>query len=342
VLLYRRMPWPAARAAGVYVVLVAWMLGSLLINGTTRQGLQFIVVQVAFVGALLLASIARCVIGGRLDIVVARCFRLTASVLIASEIVGVADTGLHVDRRVAAIISLIGMGWFLAEYRLGRRSSLWWALASLSGITISLSRSALFAGFVLLVATLFLASGKRRIRNVLLSALVVAAGAWAVTSWAPLRDRFVQGDLSFSVAGININAEGRTQVWAALWSGVPDKPIIGHGPGAASARSISLDPAFDNPHNDYLRVLYDFGVVGLGLLVWFFIRSARLLWHARNGSLRLMPVVAALNAGLAVLIVMATDNPLDYPVVLIPMGALIGLGLGCVGYGPGGSRTHQT
>ena len=162
----------------------------------------------------------------------------------------------------------------------------------------------------------------------ILCLVLIAAGYWAVTSWAPLRDRFDQGDLSLSVGGTNINAEGRTKVWGVLWSEVPNDLLIGHGPGAASARSILVDPAFDHPHNDYLRILYDFGVVGLVLLVWFAVRSARLLRRASKLSHGSLPALAALNAGLAILIMMTTDNPLDYPFVMIPLGALIGLGLG--------------
>jgi O-antigen ligase len=331
VLLYHRVPRPAARAATIYLALVAWMFGLLLTDGGTRQGVQFIVVQVAFVGALLLASTARFVIGDRLDVAVARCFRFTSTVLIGSEILGALDSRLKFDSRPVALGSLVCMCWFLAEYRLGNRTSLWWSLIALLGIAFSLSRMALFAAFVLFLATMFLAPGKRLIRSTILSVLVLAVGVWAVTSWAPLRDRFVQGDLSFSVAGIKINSEGRTEVWAVLWSEAQNDPLIGHGPGAASALSVSLDPAFDHPHNDYLLVFYDFGVLGLVLLTWFSMRSVRLLRRARKRSRGLIPAVAALNAGLAVLIVMTTDNPLDYPFIMIPLGALIGLGLGARG-----------
>jgi len=327
VLLYHRVPRPAARAAAIYIVLVGWMLGLLVIDGVTRQGLQFLMVQVAFVSALLLASTARCVVGGRLDLVVARCFRFTSSVAIGSEILGAADARLNLVSREIAIVSVLCLGWFLAEYRFGNRTSLWWSLAALLGIAISLSRIALFAGLLLVVGTMFLATDKRRTRNVILGLLVVASAVWAVTSWAPLRDRFFEGDVSFSVAGINVNGEGRAEVWSVLWSGVQNEPLIGHGPGAASARSLLVSPDFDHPHNDYLLVLYDFGVIGLGLLAWFSIRSARLLRHATKKPRDWIPAVAALNAGIAVLIIMVTDNPLDYPFVMIPLGALIGLGL---------------
>jgi O-antigen ligase len=327
VLLCNRVPRPAARAAATYLALIVWMLGLLLIDGGTRQGVQFITVQIGFVGALLIASTSRTLIGTDLDDMVARSLRLTSIVLIGTESLGAADSALHLSGRVTAIVSLVCMAWFLAEYRLGRPTSLWWSLALLLGIAITLSRTALLAGFVIFALTMFLSPGRRRVRNSILCVLVAAGGVWAITSWAPLHDRFVQGDLSLSVGGINVNTEGRTAVWSVLWSGVQNEPLIGHGPGSASALAVSLDPAFDNPHDDYLRILYDFGTIGLGLFAWSSMRSAKVLWHARKKTRGLVPMVAALNAGLAVLIMMATDNPLDYPVVLLPLGALIGLGL---------------
>jgi O-antigen ligase len=130
------------------------------------------------------------------------------------------------------------------------------------------------------------------------------------------------------VGDVKINTEGRSEVWSVLWSGVQNEPLIGHGPGAASARSVLVDPAFDHPHNDYLLILYDFGAIGIAVLAWFTMSSAKLLQQARKRSRGSIAALAALNAGFAVLIVMATDNPLDYPFVMIPLGALIGVGLG--------------
>jgi len=332
VLFYRHVARPAARAAVAYFALIAWMLGSVLIDGTTRQGLQFIMVQIAFASSLLLASTARRMSGVRLELSVARCLRFTSASLIGFEILNASHLAFTaISARPPAIVSALCMGWFLAEFRvLGRRSSLLWSIAVLAGIGISLSRLALFAGFALLVATMLFAPGTRRLRNAILSILLVIAGIWAVTSWAPLRDRFTQGDLSLSVGGVKINAEGRTQVWDVLWSGVRQEPLIGHGPGAASARSILVEHSFDHPHNDYLLVLYDFGAIGIALLAWFLLRTLRSLRCGRRESRASIPALAALNAGLAVLVVMITDNPLDYPYVMIPLGALIGLGLGAM------------
>jgi O-antigen ligase len=198
----------------------------------------------------------------------------------------------------------------------------------LIAITISLSRSALVAGFILVAGAMIVGAPRHRMRSLIVAVLVVSTGYWAITFWAPLHDRFFSGDVSLSIGGVDVNAEGRTAVWRVLWSEVPNDWVFGHGPGAASAASVQIDPTFDQPHNDYLRLIYDFGVVGMGLLAWFSLRVTRSLKRAiQHGPPSVAPL-AACYAGLAILILMITDNPLDYPFVMIPLGTLIGLGLG--------------
>lgn len=340
VLLYDRVPPAALRSGAIFVAFIAWMLSSLFLNGATKQGLQFIVVQIAFAGALLLAATARYVVGGYLDIVVARCIRLTASAIMVVEFAGAIDSKFQLNVRAMAIVALIGVGWFLAEYRTGRRTSLRWALAAFLGIAVTLSRTATLAAFVLVVIAMLSGSERHRARNAGIAALMLLTGFVAVTSWAPLRDRFTQGDTSLSVGGLSINAEGRTKVWQILYPEALRDPVMGRGPGSASARSLQISPTLDHPHNDYLRVFYDFGAVGFGLLVWFAVRSGRLLVRIRKRRRGLVPPLAALNVAIAILIVMATDNPLDYSFVMIPFGALIGLGLGYVVQVSTGSPAH--
>ncbi len=64
------------------------------------------------------------------------------------------------------------------------------------------------------------------------------------------------------------------------------------------------------------------------LWIWFAVRTARLLLRVRARPDAALPARAALLAGLAVLILMVTDNPMDYSFVLLPLGVLIGLALG--------------
>ena len=170
VLLHRRLPRLAARAAGPYLALIAWMFATAVIDGSTRQGVQFITVQGAFVGALLLASIARRVSGDHLDVVVANVFDSLPTVIIGSQIAGAADAGLKVTSRGFAIVALIGMGWYLAEYRSGNRTSLLWSLAVLLGSRSHSHGQHCLQASRLFLITMFMAPHKR-IRNVLLSVL---------------------------------------------------------------------------------------------------------------------------------------------------------------------------
>jgi O-antigen ligase len=328
-LLYGRAPKAAVRAAVPFAGFVASMLISLALGHGTRQGVQFMMVQVAFLGALLVAATARRAVGHRLEHIIGRCFRVTAVVLGGATLLGTLGFGGAIGgTRPSAIVALVGMGWFLAEYKAGNRHSLWWSLAIAAVIAISLSRTALLASVAVIVVALLFGSRKHRTRNLILCGLLVLAGGWAVTSWAPLHDRFVQGDVSLSVGGISVNAEGRTEVWAKLWSEIPNDLAFGRGPGTASARSVAILASFDHPHNDYLRILYDFGVLGLSVFAWFVFRCARLLRRAARTAGGSMSARAAQYGGLAVLIMMATDNPLDYSFVMIPLGALIGIALG--------------
>jgi O-antigen ligase len=287
-------------------------------------------VQIAALGAFLLAATARREEGSALEVAVARAFRVTSSVLIASVVVSAATPLQVYGDRPAAIVALLGLGWFLAEYRTGNARALWWCLAIVGAIGLSLSRAALFAAFVLLAYTLLASSRRHRVRNLILFALLLGAGYVATTQWAPLRERFTQGDTSLSVAGLRINAEGRTGAWSALWKEVPERPFTGFGAGAASERTAELtNDVLDHPHNDYLRLLYDFGVIGVALWAWFLVRAARSL--SRKWSLtRDRAALAALHAGSAVLIVLVTDNALDYAFVMLPLSVMLGLGLGAV------------
>jgi O-antigen ligase len=67
-----------------------------------------------------------------------------------------------------------------------------------------------------------------------------------------------------------------------LWSEVPDESLDRTWTRSGFGSFTLGGRAFDHPHNDYLRILYDFGVVGLGLLLWFALRNARRLRQARS------------------------------------------------------------
>ena len=236
--------------------------------------------------------------------------------------------GIDISSRTSAIVALIGLAWFLAEHRAGRPHTLPWVIAMLVAVALSLSRTALLAGFVITAVSFIAGSPRHRIRNVTFAVMLLVAGYWAITSWAPLHDRFFQGDVSLSVGGVNVNAEGRTKVWGVLWSEVPGGLLLGHGVDTASARSLSLDPAFDQPHNDYLRLVYDFGLVEeKALLVSCVVASTRCSTPARRRGVVTIPAACRTHGRRRGADRHGDGQPARLSIRHDPLGALVGVGI---------------
>ena len=329
VLALQRRLTPATKRIIIASLLYAdAVVASVLAGGLTRHGVQLLEVLASALGVLLMTATARAAWGSRLEVAMARAVRLTSVVVIAALCLAALHLKVSVAPRSTAMVGLIYLGWFLAEFRSGRRSGLVWSAILLAAIGLSLSRGALVAGYAVMAVALITQSRRPRLAGAVVAVLLFATGYYAISVWPPLHDRFFSGDVSLNVAGLNVNAEGRTHIWSVLWHDIPSHALLGYGADAASARSVALDPAFDQPHNDYLRLLYDFGAFGCVTLGLLGLEMSRGLRSRRSGSRPPLASVAARMALGAVLIVMVTDNPLDYPFVMIPLAALVGCGLG--------------
>jgi O-antigen ligase len=135
-----------------------------------------------------------------------------------------------------------------------------------------------------------------------------------------LQHRLFGGELdpgsSFAEMVQNVNVTGRTVVWAATyqdyWS---HNHWIGQGAGSSAPFLAGLFEQAGVPHNEYLRILHDIGVVGLALFLAGIIGLFRLLRSLLGKSItkqqRLFVKVAlALLVGYSVIAI--SDNPLDY------------------------------
>ncbi len=103
--------------------------------------------------------------------------------------------------------------------------------------------------------------------------------------------------------------------------------MIGHGAGAADRLTSAL-PEHDgagHPHNDYLRILVDYGIVGLVLWLIAYFALLRLTWR-RWGAMRGTRTIAEHIHGAAVLVLigigltMIVDNPLIELARMAPAG----------------------
>ena len=79
----------------------------------------------------------------------------------------------------------------------------------------------------------------------------------------PLHDRIYAGDVQAIGGGVSINLTGRSDFWETTWDSYVTSPVIGHGVGSADRLiTRTYSESTGHPHNDYLRLLHDYGLLG--------------------------------------------------------------------------------
>jgi O-antigen ligase len=193
-------------------------------------------------------------------------------------------------------------------------------------VVVSLSRTATVIAILLLVFIVLRGrSGGRLIRAALLLSVAAAGVVVLWFSYAPFRERFTEGDNAVAINGVLINTSGRTAIWDVLLRNMGNSPLFGHGAGSASTAISAVYPSVGHPHNDYIRILYDFGWPGLcAFLVGYIVLIG---WVARRAfgspadAIHWSALIALIGIGLSAL----TDNAFVYPFVMFPLGVLVGL-----------------
>ena len=91
--------------------------------------------------------------------------------------------------------------------------------------------------------------------------------------------RFTRNEQTSVSASGGDSAAGRGAQWADTFRAVRDFPILGSGLGTYAFhcpfyKTLRTQAVFDHAHNDYLELLSEVGIVGLGLCAWGIIRFA--------------------------------------------------------------------
>jgi O-antigen ligase len=177
---------------------------------------------------------------------------------------------------------LFNMALALALFTmLGSRGLARWALAVTAGVLavsvlLTFSRGA-FVGLMVLAA--YFLFTERRFK-VLLLGLLLLPGALMLLPQAVV-ERATTGMQTRNVEAISA---GRVDnIWRPLAPEILKSPVVGHGLGsmlwAEPVRNGSVLKV-GHPHNAYLALLLDLGILGAVLVVWFF-------WHMRGLFLKL-------------------------------------------------------
>ncbi|MBF8253504.1 MAG: Tetratricopeptide repeat protein, partial [Deltaproteobacteria bacterium] len=101
---------------------------------------------------------------------------------------------------------------------------------------------------------------------------------------------------------------GRTELWRDSWGMFQDFPLFGVGLGSwpdlfpRYRGGPWANEFYREAHNDYLELLTETGVIGFGLLAWFFFAVGRLIFRRlREAVEERLPLLAAIAGALAVM-----------------------------------------
>ncbi|MDX2006837.1 MAG: O-antigen ligase family protein [Meiothermus sp.] len=259
-----------------------------------------------------------------------------------SVALGGLESSLIVGTRTYALFALIPIAIAFANARHGSRADLYWGLFMTLMVAASLSRLALVIALILLGLSLLPAKGSLwqwgKFVGLFAAALTILVAA--VFNIEPLRKRFFTGDVSVQVAGVGINMMGRGDFWVATWQSFLESPWTGKGAGSASNTIIArFGERITHPHNDYLRLLHDYGLIGC---LFFAAAFMLMLWSALTAWLRAYSRgspsatlhFAAFLALAGIALSSTTDNSVSYIFVMAPLAILVGAS---VGHNPRGS-----
>jgi O-antigen ligase/polysaccharide polymerase Wzy-like membrane protein len=335
-LMMRGSPATAARAKlpAAAVLFVAWAC-VLLAMTPSKQGVQNLAIWFLFPASIVL--VARATNEHTPEIV----YRWWSRAAIAAALIYAVLVLQHGPGYTGFLYSERGMGWALlialaliVPWQRYRPTKLYWIVWLLIlVIGLSLTRTAGALALLTAVSLVVVTRTGRLAPGRVLAAFAALGfvGYYAATHIPAIRDRFTQGDQEFHYGGAALNTSGRAELWKATWQGVHEHPWTGHGPGQAQYYIQSIFITVDHPHNEYLRLLYDTGWIGL--VLWFtgLVLLARGCWRrmrrateAKHRAVHLAGFMAMVDFILG----SVTDNLTVSLALVIGMGTLVGMSMG--------------
>lgn len=215
--------------------------------------------------------------------------------------------------------------WYVARYTNGdRRALAYWAILALIPVLAN-TRTGMVAVALTLPLTLAPLSIKKRLIAV---ALLLVAAIFAFQTEHIQQKMFFsgQGTVADAIAGLSgmfggdeavsgdFATSGRKSMNDALVAGLDDAYWFGYGTNTTEAISFNI-ARVTHPHNDWLRLRYEYGLLGLFIFVLTMLAQ---MWHAfrRAKWLRSSPVAVFLYAGagsfIPMALFMASDNIMLY------------------------------
>ena len=227
---------------------------------------------------------------------------------------------------------------FATNYMFGqKRDIVWWgALAAIPAIAVT--RMGMIATGLSLPLTF---APMKLMKRVVLFLLIIAAGYGLFQSERVQQKTFYSGSGTLqdvSRENPNFATSGRNFIWENMQVEIDKQPWFGHGANASGIFVKRMTRVLEHPHNDWLRLLFDYGYFGtvifgitMALQVLHLLRKGR----QSSGEKRTL-FYAAASSFIAFSLFMFTDNIILYAAFFGNFQFTL-LGLAYAAYDPSGS-----
>jgi len=150
--------------------------------------------------------------------------------------------------------------------------------------------------------------------------LAVMVMGFAAFNTSIIQDRFFTKKYGFSWKGTledvfsgKFDSAGRFDAWPIIIEKSAETPWFGHGVGQSAPFVLSVWAPMDKPHNEFLKILYEGGYIGLGFFALGIVSTLfnlyRILRATRN---RNWATSAAIMGFVGFILMAVVDNPLVY------------------------------
>jgi O-antigen ligase len=278
---------PAGLSA-VLTYLQIFLLFILVINVTTAPARLAAVGDLVIVSSTLLAALIVLDQFGWLPTVLIP--QQNMSMALSVDIIIARTAGLWGDANVTALQLTIALPFILAAWSgasSARRALLLAAGgAILTAFVWTFSMGGLLGLSVMLLIRMLMAPQRHRLFIIARNSLLGIIALLAFIAFAPdlfvqraeiLFESNVEALVTFDQASLLTVGTWRGDAWWAALRAIAAAPLLGYGPGngmyATASFSVLRSPVFLSPHNMFLAVASDLGLIGLAMFVALFISA---------------------------------------------------------------------
>jgi O-antigen ligase len=247
-------------------------------------------------------------------------------------------TGLAAEVMTGSLLCTL----FAASYLYGRRKDLfWWAGLALIPV-IAVTR----AGIIASGLTLPLTFGPMKLfKRVIFVMIIIIAGLGLFQTERIQQKMFYSG--SGTIGDVTLEnpdfaTGGRTRMWENMQHEIDKMPWFGHGANASEPFVVLLTGGLAHPHNDWLRLQYDYGYVGtaiFALTVFFQVLHLLKMGRRSSGERRVL-FFAGATSFVVFCLFMFTDNIILYAAFFGNLQFTV-IGLAYASYNTALSKTEQ-